>query len=181
MDRLHPAEIHLITPLKLSESDKTKLKAIRAVIFDVDGVMTNGTITYDNYGNELKSFNVHDGHGIKAIQQAGIRVAIMSGRRSVAVERRAQELGITDLYQDLNDKSFALAEFAQLRGFSYSDLAHVGDDIADLVLFQHVGLAVAVDNAVPQVKRAADLVLTRSGGDGAIREICDLLLSERKE
>ena len=158
-----------------------KLKSLRGVILDVDGVLTSGTITYDNHGNELKSFNVNDGYGIKAIQNIGICVAIMSGRDSAAVKRRALELDISDLYQGLQDKSIALAEFANRRQFAFQELAHVGDDLPDLILFQQVGLAVAVANAVPTVKQAADLVLTRSGGDGAVREFCDLLLGAQQE
>lgn len=170
-----------MTSLKMSELLRAKLEEIRALILDVDGVMTSGTITYDNHGNELKTFNVLDGYGIKAIQNAGICVAIMSGRRSVAVERRALELNISDLYQGLQNKTEALEEFALLRGLTYEEIAHIGDDIPDLALFEHVGLAVAVANAVPRLQEAADLVLNRSGGEGAIREFSDLLLSVKRK
>ena len=170
-----------MTSVELSARVRAKLEAMRALTLDVDGVMTPGIITWDNHGNELKSFHVHDGYGVQALTQAGIRVAIMSGRRSVAVERRAQELDISDVYQGLRDKSVALAEFAQAHSFAYSEIAHIGDDIPDLILFQQVGLGVAVANAVSQIKDAAHLVLSRSGGDGAIREFSDLLLSVQQE
>lgn len=167
----------MIEQLNLTESLVARLRSIRGVILDVDGVMTSGTITYDNHGNELKTFNVLDGYGIKAIQKVGVCVAIMSGRRSVAVERRAQELSITDVFQGLQDKTEALEVFARSHGLNYVEIAHIGDDIPDLGLFERVGLAVAVANAVPRLKEAADLVLTRAGGAGAIREFSDLLLS----
>lgn len=166
--------------LKITESLVARLRSVRGVILDVDGTLTPGNITYDNLGNELKFFNVHDGYGIKAMQKIDIFVAIMSGRSSAAVDRRAQELEIFDVYQGLADKSVALEEFARLRGLTNTEIAHIGDDIPDLVLFKSVGLAVAVANAVPQLKKAADLVLTRSGGDGAIREFSDLLLSVQR-
>ena len=169
-----------MTSLEISDLVRAKLEATRALTLDVDGVMTSGHITLDNQGNELKSFHVQDGYGIQALRQTGICVAIMSGRRSVAVERRAQELDITDVYQGLRDKSEALSNFATLRGFNYTEIAHIGDDIPDLVLFKKVGFAVAVVNAVPQLKDAADLVLTRAGGGGAIREFADLLLNVRQ-
>ena len=165
-----------VTPLV-----RVKLAATRALVLDVDGVMTTGVITMDDHGNELKAFHAHDGYGVHALIQRGIRVAIMSGRRSAAVQRRAKELNITDVYQGLKDKSVALVEFAQTHGIKYTEIAHIGDDIPDLVLFEHVGLAVAVANAVPKLKETADLVLTRSGGDGAIREFSDLLLSVQQE
>ncbi len=166
-----------MTSPELTALVKAKLEATRAVILDVDGVMTNGIISIDDRGNELKAFHVHDGYGVNALIQNGIRMAIMSGRTSAAVEQRARELNITDVYQGLTDKSAALAEFARSHGLNYVEIAHIGDDIPDLVLFGRVGLAVAVANAVPRLKEAADLVLTRAGGTGAIREFSDLLLS----
>lgn len=171
----------MIEQHNLTESAIARLRSVRAVILDVDGVMTSGSITYDNHGNELKTFNVLDGYGIMALQAAGVCVAIMSGRCSVAVERRARELNVTDVFQGLQDKTEALEEFARMRELSYAEIAHIGDDIPDLVLFEHVGFAIAVANAVPQLKDAADLVLTRSGGEGAIREFSDLLLSVQRE
>ena len=170
-----------MTSFKVTALVRAKLEATRALVLDVDGVMTTGVITMDDHGNELKAFHVHDGYGVHALMQRGIRVAIMSGRRSAAVERRAQELNIADVYQGLKDKSAALAEFAQAHGFNYAEIAHIGDDIPDLVLFKHVGVAVAVANAVPELKECADLILTRSGGEGAIREFADLLLSVQRE
>ncbi|MYD45101.1 MAG: HAD hydrolase family protein [Gammaproteobacteria bacterium] len=169
-----------MTSFEVTALVRAKLEATRALVLDVDGVMTTGVITMDDHGNELKTFHVHDGYGIYALMQRGIRVAIISGRRSAAVERRARELNITDVYQGLKDKSIALAEFASLHGLNYLEIAHIGDDIPDLVLFEHVGLAVAVANAVPRLKECADLILTRSGGDGAIREFSDLLLSVQR-
>ncbi len=167
----------MISQSNIAEPVIQQFKLLKGLILDVDGVMTSGAISYDDCGNEIKTFHVQDGYGIQALAQAGICVAIMSGRHSTAVNRRAQELDITDVYQGLKDKSVALSTFARLHGFAYTELAHIGDDIPDLSLFEHVGLSVAVANAVPQLKQAADLVLTRSGGDGAIREFADLLLS----
>lgn len=171
----------MISQLNITESVIDRLRSLRGVILDVDGVMTSGDISYDSFGNELKTFHAHDGYGIQALVRAGICVAIMSGRHSAAVELRAKELGVTDVYQGLKDKSAALTEFTQIRGLAYTELAHIGDDIPDLVLFEHVGLAVAVANAVSKLKQTADLVLTRSGGDGAVREFADLLLSVQQK
>ena len=167
--------------IDIAETVIHQIKSLRGLILDVDGVMTSGAISYDDSGNEVKTFHVQDGYGIHALIHAGIRVAIMSGRHSAAVDRRAQELDITDVYQGLKDKSVALSSFAQRHGFAYTELAHIGDDIPDLSLFNQVGLSVAVANAVPQLKQSADLVLTRSGGDGAIREFADLLLSVQQK
>lgn len=142
---------------------------------DVDGVMTDGQLIYGSGGLELKAFNVQDGHAIKTLM-AVIPVAIITGRDSDIVQRRAEELGIEHLYQGAADKTKALAALCQETGIDAARMAHAGDDIPDLALFDRVGLAFAPANAHPTVAQRADFVTSLSGGHGAVREICELLL-----
>ncbi|MCY4142347.1 MAG: HAD hydrolase family protein [Gammaproteobacteria bacterium] len=159
---------------------QSRVSAIRALTLDVDGVLTDGRITYDSNGMVIQSFHVHDGYGVKAVQAAGIGVAIISGRNSLAVELRARELDIVDVYQGIEDKLAVLNEYCARQGLSLDQVAHIGDDVPDIPVFKAVGLAVAVADAVKTAKAAADLVTDRRGGRGAVREFCDLLLEGRK-
>ncbi len=164
---------------ELSVDLQSRVSAIRALTLDVDGVLTDGRITYDSNGTMVQSFHVHDGYGIKAIQAAGIGVAIISGRRSLAVEIRARELDIVDVYQGIEDKLVALNEYCARQGLSPYQVAHIGDDVPDIPVFKAVGFAVAVADAVKTAQTAADLVTGQRGGRGAVREFCDLLLEGR--
>ncbi|NJC87928.1 MAG: HAD-IIIA family hydrolase [Desulfuromonas sp.] len=155
-----------------------RLQKIRLLLLDVDGVMTDGRIIYDDRAGETKAFDVKDGHGIKLLQRAGIRVGIITGRQSAVVDRRAMELGIELLYQAAKDKLVPYREILQKTGLSDEQVAYVGDDLPDLPILRRVGFAATVADAVEEVKPYAHYVTQRAGGRGAVREICDLLLKE---
>ena len=150
---------------------------IRGVILDVDGVLTNGQIIYSDRGEEIKSFHVQDGTSIKLLQQHGIEVAIISGRNSPAVTRRAEELGIKHIQQGAGSKSQAL-DLLQDAGFCANNLCVIGDDLADLELYARteVIFKVTVANGHPAVLTRADLVTQRNGGDGVIVELAQFIL-----
>jgi len=151
---------------------------IKLLLLDVDGVMTDGRITYDNDGGELKSFDVKDGHGLKLLQRAGIEIGIITGRQSEVVARRAAELGIELVYQGVKDKLVPFNEILENLSISPEEVAYVGDDVVDLPVMRRVGFAVTVADAVEDVKPFADLITTRDGGRGAVREVCDFLLKK---
>jgi 3-deoxy-D-manno-octulosonate 8-phosphate phosphatase (KDO 8-P phosphatase) len=151
-------------------------KGIQLLILDVDGVLTDGKIILDNEGNEFKAFHVRDGHGIKMLVRAGVRVAIITGRQSKVVELRARELGITDVYQKCYVKTAAFEQIIGKYGLTGGEVAYVGDDIVDIPVFRRVGLPVAVNDAAEEARNFAALVTKNGGGRGAVREICDFLL-----
>jgi 3-deoxy-D-manno-octulosonate 8-phosphate phosphatase (KDO 8-P phosphatase) len=153
-----------------------RARAVRLAIFDVDGVMTDGTLYIGAQGEPFKAFNILDGHGVKMLQSAGVAAAILSGRTSEAVVRRAGELGIVLVVQGSADK---MADFERLiarAGVDAAACAFVGDDLPDLAVMRRCGLAIAVANAVEAVKAAAHYVTRASGGQGAVREACELVL-----
>ncbi|MEJ2201996.1 MAG: HAD-IIIA family hydrolase [Desulfuromonadaceae bacterium] len=152
------------------------LAQIKLLLLDVDGVLTDGRISYDNDGLESKSFDVKDGHGLKLVQRAGIRVGIITGRSSEVVAVRAKELGIDLVYQGAKDKLIPYLELLQTLGLADEEVAYVGDDLVDLPLLRRVGFAATVADAVDDVKPWVDYVARRPGGRGAVREICDFLL-----
>lgn len=151
-------------------------KNIKLLVLDVDGVLTDGSIILDNGGNELKSFHVRDGHGIKMLGKVGIQTALITGRHSKVVERRAHELGITEVHQNCYVKIFAYEQVLEKLGFSDKQAAYIGDDIVDLALLRRVALPVAVADAADETKAEAMIVTKNCGGRGAVREICDLIL-----
>lgn len=153
-----------------------KLAKIKLLLLDVDGVMTDGRIIYDNQGNELKAFDVKDGHGLKMLQRAGIKIGIITGRQSELVAKRAAELGIEILYQKALTKLGPYQEILAAEGLVDEQVAYVGDDVVDLPILRRVGFSATVADAVPEVLPLVDYVTNRSGGRGAVREICDLLL-----
>ncbi|MEZ5443305.1 MAG: HAD-IIIA family hydrolase [Lysobacterales bacterium] len=152
---------------------------IRLAVFDVDGVLTDGRLLIDADGRESKSFHVHDGHGLKALQAHGIRVAIISARRSDAVSHRMAELGIRHVFQGESDKPARLAELCRELEVALAEVAYCGDDIADLGCLRIVGLACSVADAVPQARAEAHWISGRAGGRGAVRELCELLLAQQ--
>ena len=153
-----------------------KAKRIKLMVFDVDGVLTNGQLFFTEDGTELKAFNSLDGHGIKMLHQAGIETAIITGRTSKLVIKRAKDLGVTHLYQGREDKLQALQELLSESPLSLEDVAYAGDDLPDLGAIRAAGLGIAVANAHPFVQKNADWQTTLSGGNGAAREICDFIL-----
>jgi 3-deoxy-D-manno-octulosonate 8-phosphate phosphatase (KDO 8-P phosphatase) len=156
------------------------LRRVRLLVLDVDGVLTDGRLFYGPKGELLKAFHVRDGHGIKQVAGAGITVAIISGRKSTAVLRRARGLGIRHVTQGANDKLAALRKLAKSRGVSLEDCACVGDDTPDTPILAAAGLGIAVADAHPDALSVADLVTTRAGGHGAVREVCDWLMAARQ-
>jgi 3-deoxy-D-manno-octulosonate 8-phosphate phosphatase (KDO 8-P phosphatase) len=153
-----------------------KLKTIRLLLLDVDGVMTDGRIVYDANGLEIKAFNVKDGHGIKMLQRHGIEVGIITGRTSVVVDFRARELGISLLYQGSLKKLESYADVKLKTGLVDSQIAYMGDDIIDVPVMRRVGFSAAPPDALPEVLAVADFVSVNAGGKGAVREVCDLIL-----
>jgi 3-deoxy-D-manno-octulosonate 8-phosphate phosphatase (KDO 8-P phosphatase) len=157
---------------------KNRLGKIRLLLLDVDGVLTDGRITYDSQGRETKSFDVKDGHGLKLLQRAGLSVGIITGRSSSIVELRARELGIEILYQGAKSKLGPYEEILQQLGLRDEEVAYVGDDLVDLPILQRAGFAVTVADGVEDLKGLVHYVTVRPGGRGAVREVCDLLLKE---
>ncbi|MAP04977.1 MAG: phenylphosphate carboxylase subunit delta [Halieaceae bacterium] len=157
----------------------TDFANIRLLVMDVDGVMTDGKITYTSDGQELKSFNIKDGLGIKRAQASGIETAIITGRTSPIVERRARELGIAHLVQGREDKLAALSDLVGQLNLSLDQVAYIGDDLPDLTAIESVKLGACPADAATEVKSKANWVSTRSGGDGCVRELCDLLVSHK--
>jgi 3-deoxy-D-manno-octulosonate 8-phosphate phosphatase (KDO 8-P phosphatase) len=156
-----------------------RARAVRLAIFDVDGVLTDGTLYIGAQGEAFKAFNILDGHGVRMLQAAGVAAAILSGRSSEAVTRRAAELAIAHVVQGSSDK---VADFERLIakvGVGADACAFVGDDLPDLDVMRRCGLAIAVANAVETVKAAAHYVTRASGGRGAVREACELVLDAR--
>jgi 3-deoxy-D-manno-octulosonate 8-phosphate phosphatase (KDO 8-P phosphatase) len=158
----------------------TILKKIKLLLLDVDGVLTDGGIYYSSSGDEMKKFNSLDGYGIPKIQRAGIKVGIITGRLTPIVERRAEELGITEVYQNYENKIEAYESIKEKLKLSDSNIAYMGDDEYDLTVLQRVGFSAAPANAVPVVKNHVQYVCTRSGGNGAVREVIDLILKHQK-
>jgi 3-deoxy-D-manno-octulosonate 8-phosphate phosphatase (KDO 8-P phosphatase) len=157
---------------------KEQLSKIRLLLLDVDGVLTDGRIVIDNNGVETKAFNVRDGHGLKLLQRSGIQVGIITGRRSEVVTVRARELGIELVYQGVRDKLVPYRELLAQLQLHDEQVAYVGDDIVDLPILRRVGFAATVADAIDDVKPLVHYVTQRAGGDGAVREICDLFLKQ---
>ncbi|HEY4707035.1 MAG: phenylphosphate carboxylase subunit delta [Deltaproteobacteria bacterium GWA2_55_10] len=153
-----------------------KIKKIRLVIFDVDGVLTDGRIIFDAAGTETKFFDVKDGHGIKLLMRAGIETAIITARESKVVFHRAQDLGIALVYQGVKDKKRSLDDIAARTGIALAEMAYMGDDIIDLPVLTRVGLSATVADAVDEVREMADFVSSKPGGRGAVREMVELIL-----
>ncbi len=149
---------------------------IKLVISDVDGVLTNGSLTYDSNGVESKTFHVHDGLGIKQLLSAGISFAIITKRNSKMVEKRMTELGVTQIYQGQADKLTALAQIQKNNNVNLDQIAYIGDDLPDLAVMQKVALPIAVANATTMIKQHAKYISKLSGGQGAVREICELII-----
>ncbi|SQI43274.1 3-deoxy-D-manno-octulosonate 8-phosphate phosphatase KdsC [Leminorella richardii] len=153
-----------------------KAAAIRLLICDVDGVMSDGLIYMGNQGEELKAFNVRDGYGIHCLITSGIEVAIITGRQSKLVEDRAKTLGITHLYQGQSNKLPAFDSLCRTLSIQPEEIAYIGDDLIDWPVMAKVGLSVSVADAHPLLQPKAHYITRRPGGHGAVRELCDLIL-----
>ncbi|TQV80177.1 3-deoxy-manno-octulosonate-8-phosphatase KdsC [Exilibacterium tricleocarpae] len=153
-----------------------RARNIRLLLLDVDGVMTDGKLYFGNDGTELKAFNILDGHGIKMLQKTGVKVGIITGRKSELVARRAANLGIELLVQGREDKLAALHELIDDTAITLEQIAFMGDDYPDLAVIRRVGLGLTVANAHPVVRRHAAWQSENSGGEGAVREACDMIM-----
>ncbi|MGD1076166.1 MAG: HAD-IIIA family hydrolase [Thermodesulfovibrionales bacterium] len=156
-----------------------KARKTKLLILDVDGVLTDGNIILDGEENEMKSFHVRDGHGIKMLIKAGMQIAIITGRYSKVVERRARELGISEVYQSCHTKTVAFDHILEKLGLHEEEVAYVGDDIVDIPILRRVGLSIAVNDATDEAKEYAMMVTHGRGGKGAVREVCDFLLKAK--
>jgi 3-deoxy-D-manno-octulosonate 8-phosphate phosphatase (KDO 8-P phosphatase) len=149
---------------------------IQLLAMDIDGVLTDGGIVLDQHGHELKSFHVHDGQGIALALRAGLPIAWISGRESTAVQHRADELRVPWVYQRVADKVQVLQELLHRIAVPLTAVAYIGDDLGDLPVLRRVGLPIAVANALPEVRACAAWITQRAGGQGAVREVIDVIL-----
>lgn len=153
-----------------------KAAAIRMVIFDVDGVLTDGSLFIGDDGEEYKAFNSRDGHGMKMLQATGVEIGIITGRTSQVVRHRMESLGIRHVYQGQQEKLPAFEELLQRQGLSAEQVAYVGDDVVDLPLLIRAGLAIAVQDAHALVKQHSHWITPSSGGHAAARDVCELIM-----
>ena len=160
---------------------RERASEIRMLVLDVDGVLTDGKLYFDHQGNELKAFNTRDGLGMKALQKCGIEVAVITGRKSAAVTQRMAQLDIQHVYQGREDKLNAFLHLLEITGLDAKQVCFAGDDWIDLPVLLRVGLAVSVADAEDRVKDQAHWITRRNGGDGAVREICNLILAAQEK
>lgn len=162
----------------MTQSVETLAKNIKLVIFDVDGVLTDGSLYFDNQGEEFKAFNSKDGHGIRLLLENNVEVAIITGRQSDLVKHRANNLKIPSglVYQGYRDKIPAYEKLLNKTGLQSNQIAYVGDDVIDLPIMSQVGLSIAVGDAHWFVKENSDWICDEKGGKGAAREVCELIL-----
>lgn len=154
-----------------------RAKKIKCLICDVDGVLTDGLIYLDNFGNELKAFNIQDGMGLKLLMAASIEVSIITTARNPALDYRMEQLGIKHFFKGQIDKRHAFATLKERLGFTNEQFAYIGDDLPDLDIIKQVGLSVAVANAVQEIREFSAWQTQQMGGRGAVREVCDLILN----
>jgi 3-deoxy-D-manno-octulosonate 8-phosphate phosphatase (KDO 8-P phosphatase) len=154
-----------------------RAKLIRVVAFDVDGVMTDGGLYLADSGEEFKRFSSLDGHGLKMLRASGVEVAIITGRTSRCVELRAQNLGIAHVYQGAERKLDAMMDLLGKLKLTRDAAAYMGDDVVDLTVMRHVGLAISVPEAPQLVREHSGYITQRRGGHGAVREACELIMS----
>lgn len=162
----------MLSKIELSK----RAKNIKLVAFDVDGVMTDESLIFDENGIEYKKFNAKDGQGIVLLNNSGFKTAIITARQNGTVRVRFNILKMNDLYEGQKDKEEALDELVKKYNLDYSEVAYMGDDLPDICVLKKVGLSVCPQNGAEEVKRIADFVTEKSGGNGAVRELCDFLL-----
>lgn len=170
---------HLIADAKALTDAEQRARRLQAFAFDVDGVLTDGAIYIGNHGEAMKRFSVHDGLGLVMLRRAGLRLAIVTGRRSEIVERRAEELGIELVLQGVSDKAAGIDQVCAAFDIEPAALGYIGDDWPDLPALQRAGLAATVAEAPPELRDLAHWVASRPPGNGAVRELCEWLLRTR--
>lgn len=158
---------------------RDKLCRINLLLLDVDGILTDGRIIINDRGEETKAFHVRDGHGIKLVQRAGIRVGLLTGRESGVVVHRAAELGIDLVVQGAKDKLIEFEALLERESLTSAEVAYLGDDLIDLPVLRRVGFSATVADGVPEVRAEVDYVSAHAGGDGAVREVCEMLLKAK--
>ena len=160
----------------MADDIESRARSVRLAIFDVDGVMTDGTLYLDDLGNETKGFSVLDGLGLKMLADTGVRIAILTGRRSRCVELRAANLGIDLLWQGVEDKRAGFAEILAATGITAEASAYMGDDVVDVPVLRRCGLAFSVPRGHPLARQTAHHVTQAGAGQGAVREVCELIM-----
>ncbi len=159
-----------------TEDVRSRASRVKLMIFDIDGVFTDGSLFFTAAGDAMKSFNSLDGHGVKMLQSVGVQTAIITGRNSGIVAARAGELGITHIHQGVADKTVALAELLQRTGIAASECGYMGDDWPDLAVMRLCGFSAAPANAHEEVLQRVHFAASKRGGEGALREVCDAIL-----
>lgn len=172
---LFAGQLQRLTPVQFAQ----RLKAVKLLILDVDGVLTDAGMYYSEAGDELKKFNTRDGYGIRAAMRAGITVGVITGEKTRIVSRRMKKLGIRILHQGIGDKLPVLEKVAAQCGVTLADIAYMGDDLGDLPCLKQVGLPCTVADGLPANRQAAVYITRLKGGEGAARELIDLLLQAR--
>lgn len=157
------------------------LKRVRLVAMDVDGVLTDAGMYYSESGDELKKFNTRDGMGIKMLQAAGLVTAFITREKTAIVERRGQKLAVSEVHQGVDDKLAVLTTLAQTYGLSLDQVAYIGDDVNDLEALRAVGSSAAPADAMPSILKAVHYICAKKGGEGAVRELADLILAAQKQ
>jgi 3-deoxy-D-manno-octulosonate 8-phosphate phosphatase (KDO 8-P phosphatase) len=165
----------------MKKLDQERLKLIKLLILDVDGVLTDGKIIYNDRGEEIKAFDVKDGHGIKLLMRSGMEIALITGRKSEVVLHRARDLGIEQVYQKVTNKIEVYEKILNDKKLEDENVGFVGDDLVDIPVLKRVGFSAAVLDAVSEVKEIADYIASKKGGGGAVREICELLLKAQNK
>ena len=165
----------------MKKLNREQLKPIKLLILDVDGVLTDGKILYSDSGEEIKAFDVKDGHGIKLLLRSGMEVALVTGRESQVVLHRAKDLGIEQVYQKVMNKIEVYESILKEKKLNDRNVAFMGDDLVDIPVLRRVGFSATVWDAMPDVKEVVDYTTSRRGGEGAVREICELLLKAQNK
>lgn len=163
-------------PLNIEESILSKVKKIKLLLLDVDGVLTDGRIIYDSRGRDMKFFDVHDGLGVYLLKKQGIKTVLITARGSKAIKPRARDMGVEEIIAGVSPKSNAFPGLLKKYKLSEEEVCFVGDDLVDLCMMKRVGFPVAVFNAAPEIKQSAAYITLRQGGRGAVREVAELIL-----
>lgn len=159
---------------------KNKASNIKAFVSDVDGVMTDGSITYDENGIEYKTFNAKDGQGIVKLIKGGLITAIITARQNGTIQHRFEKLGVTKIYQGQKQKDLTLKEFMEEYNLKFDEIAYMGDDLPDICILKNIALAGCPQDAIDEVKEICNFISTKNGGKGAVREFCDFIYKNSK-
>ena len=168
-------------PTRLGRALQARLRRVQMVATDVDGVLTDAGMYYSESGEELKKFNTRDGMGIKLLQRAGLITALITMEETKLVTRRAEKLAIPEVHQGARDKLAVMREMVARHGLTLQDVAYIGDDVNDLEVLNAVGFSAAPADALPAVRNAVDYVCRQKGGEGAVREVADLILEAKSK